>query len=50
MNRRADEATDEVDADDVERVIDAEAELQAHGQGAERAGEQAQARRRPTGR
>ena len=36
---RAHEAADEVDADDVERVVVAEPELQAHGERAEHAGD-----------
>ena len=41
MAQGADEAADEVDADDVQAVVEAEAVLQAHGQGAEHAGEDA---------
>src|SRR6478735_1029508 len=37
-----DEATDEVDADDVERVVEAETELQLDGQGADDTGDEAE--------
>ena len=39
---RADEAADEVDAHDVERVVEAELELQVDGEGADGAGEEAE--------
>ena len=39
----ADDARDEVDTDDVERVVKAPAELEADGQGGSRTGDQAEA-------
>ena len=44
------EAADEVHADDVERVVEAELELQADGQGAEHTGERRRRMMAPTGR
>ncbi len=46
---RADETADEVDSDDVERVVEAEPELQAHGIRAGHAGEQTDDQGAPTG-
>src|SRR5581483_1075175 len=52
---RADEATDQVDTDDIERVVVAELELEADSDGADRTGEcadhqRSEGRHRTTGR